>query len=695
MVQYITRLIIGCLLLCALQLKANDYTSIRNVQHQHLAQKAFIFEDESSSFDLEEAIVYFQTGENVFRSEDDVPYMDFTRSTFWMKLEVENDTSIEQEFYIQLARPLTNVVNLYVLDEHGALLQKVESGDEKAFSNRTYINKNFVFPTRFPPHSKRTLLVQTKSDGEILKLPIIFWKINRYTEFLSQENFFLGLYYGLFILVIVLFSFFGLALRQRLYLYFVSYVFSLGLFQFSLDGLSYQYLWSSSPWFGNHAILIFAASSMLFMLFYVRKFLQFSNSHKKYLLFYNVFTGLVALSLLLSFTSGTVYAMVFPLLNGLSFLIVFYFLLGIYLNYKDGQKSELPITAAFLALCISSILFILANVNVINSEFLAANALKLGSAVEVTFLSVAMAIRYRKTQDEKTEAQNIAFESLKELNQLKSEQTEQLEKEVQLRTQEVVDKNNILLNKNEEIINSITYAKRLQDAILPSSKLLEACFNECSIFFKPKDIVSGDFYWVEATKNRVFFAVADCTGHGVPGAMVSVVGHNALNRCINEMKLTDPGEILDRLTNLVEHTFSNNQASVSDGMDICLCSWDYKDEIKYAGAYNPLYILKNNEFSELKGNRQPIGKFEKAVPFQTQSLTVEKGDSIMLFSDGFPDQFGGEKGKKLRYSKFKQILIEANSEPIGSFNDYLEVQLNAWQGKEEQVDDICVMTVRF
>ena len=674
-----------------------SYIPIHQItEAEHLVEEGIIYKDSLSALKLEDFIdgTYESQTTSIVPTHH-IPYMDFTSSTYWVSLKVSNGASTAQSFYVELARPLTNVVNFFVLDENNNLVESYKTGDDSLFHQRPFADRKFIFPLTFPAKSKRQLIIQTKSDGEILKLPVKFWRIDAYSEFITTENFFLGLYYGLFILVILLFTFFGMALRQKLYLYFVSYVFFLGLFQFSLDGLAYKYLWSSSAWLGNHAILILAAASMFWMLLYVRRFLEFSQEHKVYLSIYKLFIVLIAICFFLSFSWGMLYAAIFPVLNGLSFIIIFYFLFGIYLKYKEGNRPEIPVTLAFIVLCISSSLFIVANVNVINNEFLAANALKLGSATEVIFLSIAMAMRYRRTQDEKNEAQEIAFKRLEEINQLKSEQTEKLEREVELRTQEIVEKNSILSAKNKEIINSITYAKRLQDAILPSNKLLEACFKDYSLYFKPKDIVSGDFYWVEASKTHVFFAVADCTGHGVPGAMVSVVGHNALNRCINELGLTEPGEILDSLSNLVEHTFSQNADSVSDGMDICLCSWDFNKELKYSGAYNPLYLIRDDDIQEFPSNRRPVGKFDKKEHFETRTIQLSEKDSIVLFSDGFADQFGGPKGKKLKYSNFKKILLEGNNIPMKQFNDYMSKELQEWMGKEEQIDDICILKVSF
>ncbi|MDB4534627.1 tetratricopeptide repeat protein, partial [Vicingaceae bacterium] len=208
---------------------------------------------------------------------------------------------------------------------------------------------------------------------------------------------------------------------------------------------------------------------------------------------------------------------------------------------------------------------------------------------------------------------------------------------------EISEQKDIVDEKNKEILDSITYAKRIQNAILPTPKIVKEYLQESFILYKPKDIVAGDFYWMESVvsnnKQKVLFAAADCTGHGVPGAMVSVVCHNALNRSVREYGLTDPGEILDKTREIVIQEFEKSDEDVKDGMDIALCSLQ-ENTLKYAGAHNPLWLVKKNEIIEIKANKQPIGKFDNPVPYTTHTINLEKEDSLYIFSDGFVDQFG-------------------------------------------------------
>ncbi len=255
---------------------------------------------------------------------------------------------------------------------------------------------------------------------------------------------------------------------------------------------------------------------------------------------------------------------------------------------------------------------------------------------------------------------------------------------------------------HEEIQASIAYAQRIQGAILPSNKIIAQKLPESFVLYQPKDIVAGDFYWMQELDSKIHFAVADCTGHGVPGAMVSVVCNNALNRAVKEFNENLPGGILDKTRNIVIEEFEKSEEDVKDGMDIALCAVKYTDNsnewsgatLEYAGAHNPLWIVRDGELLETKADKQPIGKFHKQSPFTTHKIELIKGDLIYLLTDGFPDQFGGPKGKKFKYKQLKNLLLEIRDMSMSKQKGKIETVLRQWKGDLEQVDDICIIGVR-
>lgn len=248
--------------------------------------------------------------------------------------------------------------------------------------------------------------------------------------------------------------------------------------------------------------------------------------------------------------------------------------------------------------------------------------------------------------------------------------------------------------KNKEITASISYAKRIQSAILPDDKTVKNYLQESFILYKPKDIVAGDFYWMDEVKGTILFAAADCTGHGVPGAMVSVVCNNALNRAVREFGLMNPAEILDKVTDLVIEQFEKSDEDVKDGMDIALCSLK-GDKLKYSGANNPLWIIRNGVILETKAVKQPVGKFENREPFLHHEITLEKEDAIYIFSDGYIDQFGGSKGKKLKAKAFKELLLSIQAKTMEEQKYLVNDAFESWRGDLEQIDDVCVIGVRI
>lgn len=291
------------------------------------------------------------------------------------------------------------------------------------------------------------------------------------------------------------------------------------------------------------------------------------------------------------------------------------------------------------------------------------------------------------------------------------------------RTKEIQSQADELQQKNKEVTDSIQYSKRIQGSILPGTSRLNNLFENYFIYYAPKDIVSGDFYWVDQSlenKKHIFFAAADCTGHGVPGAMVSLIGTRALNSSVRESLLTKTNEILDTTNKIVVEAFTDMVSGeiIKDGMDIALCGLDYSDDahiqFQFSGAQNPAWIVRPETDSnlvingieiepnitlngyklfEIKGNKQPIGYFESAQPFENNSGQVKKGDRIYLFTDGYADQFGGPKGKKYKYKTLKELILTTQSTPVSDQKKIFESAFHDWKGDMEQVDDICLMGI--
>lgn len=286
--------------------------------------------------------------------------------------------------------------------------------------------------------------------------------------------------------------------------------------------------------------------------------------------------------------------------------------------------------------------------------------------------------------------------------QLKQQKEEIVAQRDEIETQRdtILQNISIITHQKKEILDSIRYAFRIQCAILPPLYYVDKCFPDNFILYLPKDVVSGDFYFVEQARGYTVIAAVDCTGHGVPGAMMSVIGYDLLNQAVKINGITKPSEILKFLdtgvTNILRQ--ANNESGVKDGMDLSLLSINNQlRTVEFAGAYNPVYYISRNGLQEIKGDKMPIGLNTdgNADEFTNQGVPVYRGDMLYLFSDGYADQFGGPDGKKLKYKKFREILLSVSGESLENQQILISRAFEDWKGGQQQVDDVLVIGLRI
>lgn len=307
---------------------------------------------------------------------------------------------------------------------------------------------------------------------------------------------------------------------------------------------------------------------------------------------------------------------------------------------------------------------------------------------------------YKKYHDLKNEVLNI--ETINRINNLKIEYNiEQAKRESEifkLRNVELKNANEEIRNKNRDLLDSIKYAYRIQTAISPPQYVVDELMPKSFILYKPKDVVSGDFYFISKFHDKILFAAVDCTGHGVPGALMSVIGYNWLVQGVRREDIRTPGQLLSYLDEGVNETLRQtaDESGVKDSMDLAVCSIDPKtNTVMYAGAYNPCYYVHKGELQEIKADKLPIGVNEDGVVdiYTDHTIKLDKGDNVYIFSDGYADQFGGPKGKKFKYRQLKEKIMSVQDKKMKEQNAFLEKTLVKWQGEEEQVDDILLIGV--
>jgi len=287
-----------------------------------------------------------------------------------------------------------------------------------------------------------------------------------------------------------------------------------------------------------------------------------------------------------------------------------------------------------------------------------------------------------------------------------AENERSLEQKVIERTEEVVRQKEEIQDKNQEleilykqVTDSIHYAKRIQEAILPPQELFDQLMPNSFVLYKPKDIVSGDFYWLDKKGDSIYCAAVDCTGHGVPGAFMSIVGSNLLKDAVNNTNLYAPSEIMDKLNEGVASTLhvGLTEKQTKDGMDMTLVAIDYKKlELQFAAAFNPLYIVRDGQLIQHKADKFPVGAFVgETRKFANCTVELKKGDTIYIFSDGYADQFGGPKGKKFMAGTFRNLLLEVSSLTALEQKKRLDETIEKWRGQLEQVDDILIIGIKI
>ena len=317
------------------------------------------------------------------------------------------------------------------------------------------------------------------------------------------------------------------------------------------------------------------------------------------------------------------------------------------------------------------------------------------------------------------------LDSLKYLDEIKIQQAETKAKEEEIKTQKIIEgvlfvgillvigflgfvykqlnttkKQKVVIEeKQQEISDSINYAKRIQDAMMTSSVYLKDTLPKSFIFFKPKDVVSGDFYWIyKDQEDNIFFTVADCTGHGVPGAFMSMIGTSLLNEIIIEKEIKDTDKILHEMrAQIIKSLGKEQEGGQKDGMDISLCKLNMKNKsVEFSGAHNSLVHVRDEELKTYRGDHQPVGLLlGDKKPFTKHKVKLKKNDMLYIYSDGYQDQFGGEKGKKYMAAKFKNQLLKISKETEDQQLSLLDKEFSSWIKDYEQVDDVCVMGVRI
>jgi serine phosphatase RsbU (regulator of sigma subunit) len=627
-------------------------------------------------------------------STTDVPNFGFSPNNVWLKFKLQGNWNNGEQMFVEIKNPILNEVQVFA--KHGNQTWEIaHTGDNYPFATRPVEHTNYIIPFEIPFNEEYEVYMKLNCGGEQFLAPITIWNKEGLADRDSKDILFKGSYFGIIIFVLLFNLFIYLVIRERSSMYYVHYNLNLLFLQLCLGGFAFRYFWPNSPYLANVANPFFASMGILALIRFSQSFLNLKQIYPKLNRIFKWVGVLVMINALVSFIyNDTIFQTTVLVINSIALVLnIIIFPVG-WKVMKQGFQPARYFLLGFVILILTVFVFILTNFGVLQNELLANYGLQIGSSAEVILLSFAVVDRFKSFKQK-------ALEGLQEINRLEREQNVILEHKVEERTHEINKQKEQILFQNEEIISSIRYAQRIQRTFLPSDEQLRRSLEQSFVMYKPKDIVSGDFYWVHDTvinnQPHVVFALADCTGHGVPGALMSVMGQNLLKQSVQELEFPQPNLILNLLNKKVVDALSQQTGyeHASDGMDISVYTLNKVTLLlQFAGANNGLHIVRNGEIIELSGDKKAIGTRGEDVLFTHHEFQLQTTDFVYATTDGMRDQFGGEKGKKLKSTGLREWFIHLATLDIREQKHQLEIRFADWMGHHEQIDDVCVMGLR-
>ncbi|OJJ13985.1 hypothetical protein BKI52_44775 [marine bacterium AO1-C] len=668
-------------------------------------------------------------------------------STYWVKFTLKDISSGQNKWLFELGHPLLDYIDFYIPTNNN--WKKMKLGDMLPFHQRPIKSRLFVVPLLFANDSPQTYYLRVKSTSTI-QFPITIYEADTFYVKQGYELFISGLFYGVIFVMALYNLFIYFSLRSPSYLFYSLALFFGLLFNGGIKGDTFQFLWSYWPTFSSVTIVIFGSLFMMFLAVYTNSFL-ITRTYAPFLR--KILWGIIILSLLSAIVNlfdsglGTVMLIGIFMVNMPLMIIT-----GI-ICYRKGLSPARFFVMAWIVLAVGGFFTAIAYAGFLPFNFLTKTVRDIGGAMAVVLLSLALSERYKQIKKEKEETQ-------KKMLAVQQEANEQLEQKVQERTKELQIKNNEVLTQNEELHQqqeeiiaqnefiadtnlrlkressktkaSIQAASAIQNAILPSpERLKDLLGHDYFVFYQPKDIVSGDFYWISKVKPKfkiedlwqtnqpkteeeailqlttktlnaketTFIAVVDCTGHGVPGAFMSMIGNSLLNEIINESLILETDKILTRLhEKLNKELRQNNKENTSHGMDVCLCrlerSQNGSTRVYFTGAKRPLYYVNQEGMQELRGDRLSIGGFHNHNNFTVQTVELQSGDVLYMTTDGMVDS-PNLRRKSFGTSRLKQLMTKHAALPLDQQKLKFVQALDKYRQGTEQRDDITILGFRI
>lgn len=635
----------------------------------------------------------------------DIVTLNSGNHVMWIKIPIQNNTN-RTKWHLEIGNGLADIEVFIPQEDASNKFDKISLGYSLPFSERIIQTDRFLIPIDVLKNQQKTIYVRVESD--YFQAPFRIAPLEYYLERDHKVDLAEGIYYG-FVIVMALYNLFiYFTIREKGYLFYVIYLISLGLAMAQLRGHVFEFLWFDVPYLNKYAPVIHSSVGIFGSLFLIDFLYTKKNSRFFHIVLHIlIFVFCIGLSVsLLGFKP------IASAINQASASISVITALGaaIYIYYR-GYKPAKFIIMAWSFYLVGVLLFVLAGAEIIPYTTFTSSAMLFGSAIEMILLAVALAAKIEYYKRDREELQAKMLKASEEHREFVETQNKRLEERVVERTEELNvvneelsvnlerlhEQNIVIEKKNQDITASITYAKRIQDAMLPSLQEIKSVLPNSFVLFEPRDIVSGDFYYFKQINQKIIIGAIDCTGHGVPGAFMSLIGNDLLNEIIESKSVIKASHILDKLNHGITKVLRQTDTHIRDGMDAAFCIYDLETHIlEYAGARNPLIYVENGELKIIKADRQSIGgnlikNQLNGMCFTTHTLKVEKNTTFYLFTDGFQDQFGGKEDKKFTTKKFRNTLLEASKLPLFEQEPFLRNTLKNWMGyTNRQIDDILI-----
>ncbi len=649
-----------------------------------LGKQIYFLVDSTGAFDIKDILE--ASPKKIFQKNNtDVFLRAPSPNTYWLKIPIQHQS--EEELYLEIATEYLWYVDYYVVQD-GRYRLLAETGTMRPEKNRPYPVSGIWLKIPKSPHTQYIYLrLETLS---IMEVPIRIGTLAQLHQNKSWSDYIFAGFVGAMLIMLGYNIFIFTTTRDKIYGIYCIYLFIVTFstpftnnypFVSYVLGEAYRPLWYKY-------FFVWVSPTYFIIGIFTIIFLDLKNkvipSYYILLGFLSILCLLLPLSNLFQILPYHVNSRIFQVI--LLGYVFFLLIVGSYLWIFKRQTQARFYTLAWAWVILSTFVVVLTINGVLPYNYLTRSATFLGTGLDILFFSLALGDRINKIKKEKEDIQ-------KENLSLVEEQKEKLEIQVSERTQEIQ-------KQKKDIEDSIFYAQRIQQAILPLKEEIETYLDNFFILFKPRSIVSGDFYYFQPVKDKIVLASIDCTGHGVPGAFMSMLSKEILDTIIWEKEILEADIILNELHKGIRKTLKQQQSYNRDGVDISLLVINpISKMVDFAGAKNSLVYITANQLVEIKGNKFSIGGEQKEMAriFSKHSIKIEEPTTLYIFSDGYQDQFGGEKGRKFSKSRLMEILLQINRQSMPEQEEILGQTLNSWiaEANERQIDDILIMGIRI